>query len=270
MKKTIYSLLLVGLLGTPAFAGRGATSATLIDAINTKNADVIIAEVERAEFIVCSACMDPMRQLLDNDDYRIREVAAWWFARRPAAMLGIQADMLARLAGTDSTLARNAADALGTFRRPEALTGLEGALTNTSLSDEAHSHAVMAIGTIADPRAEASVITALSDAGPLTRTQAVVAYVALRDGARDGSPLVSLLNDPDQNVRRTATSAIGAFKLAAAQTALEQALANDTDFIVRKNAAWALGQLGDVAALQKAAQNDPSQLVRSVASAYVK
>jgi HEAT repeat protein len=271
MKKIIYSLLLVGLLGSPASAGRGATSATLMDAINTRNADVIVSEIERAEFIVCSACLDPMRQLLDDGDYRVREAAAWWFARRPTLAMQIRDDMITRLGGTDSTLARNAADVLGAFRRPEALTALSTAVTNTALSDEARAAAVMAIGTIADPRAEPAVITAMtSAASPLTRYQAVGAYVAMRDGTRDGSPLVSLLADSDQNVRRAASSAIGAFKLASAQTALEQALATDPDFMVRRNAAWALGQLGDVTALQTAAQNDASPLVRSVAGAFVK
>src|SRR5688572_12846989 len=71
-------------------AGRGSSYSQIMSAIRTNNADVIASELERAERLPCGACVAPVMQLLDNDDYRIREVAAWWFARRPAQKVEIR------------------------------------------------------------------------------------------------------------------------------------------------------------------------------------
>jgi hypothetical protein len=265
---TMRTLTFLAVLGAAAaaHAGRGATYGRMVDAIRTNDADAIIAEVERAERLVCARCVAPMMELLDHDEYRVREVAAWWFARRPMLKNAITLQSLARLSGGDAKAAEHAADVLGTFRHPAVIPALAQALgaghpaaTKVAL--------VRALGTIADPAGEPAIVAALSDPAPETRAAAATAYHALRE-ARGGEPLVALLRDGDARVRREATAASGNLPTPAARAALEEALASDPDPLVRRNAAWALKQLGDPAsraALQRAADEDPVMYVRSVA-----
>src|SRR5688572_19927169 len=85
MRRVILSMfVLASLLSADAFAGRGSSTSQIKSAIRSGNADAIISELERAERLVCGACIDPVMELLDHDDYRVREAAAWWFARRPS------------------------------------------------------------------------------------------------------------------------------------------------------------------------------------------
>jgi HEAT repeat protein len=210
--------------------------------------------------------------LLDNGDYRLREVAAWWIARRPAQKAEIHELSVARLYGNDADLARNAADTLGTFRHPQALPALRYAVTRTDFPGYARAAAVKAIGTIGDPAGEAAIVGAFADADAQVRLAAVQALFSLR-GTRTGDALIPLLGDGSVDVRRRATAVMGTLKAVSARAQLENLLANDSDSLVRRNAAFALGRLGDVAsrpALELAAQNDPSSLVQSVARASIR
>lgn len=255
-----------------AHAGRGGSYARIASAIRSGNADAIIAELERAERLVCGACIDLVMPLLDHEDYRVREVAAWWFARRPAQKQEITELGIARLYGDDALLARNAADALGTFRHPGALPALAHAAARQDFPAETRRAAVMAIGTIADPRGEPAVVLAMGDGAPEVRAEAIRSYWALR-GSRTGAPVAALLADADAGVRAEAAAVVGHFAFAGARQALEQLVASDPDSFVRRNAAWALGKIGDAASrpvLEAAAKNDPSSLVRSVAQAAIR
>jgi HEAT repeat protein len=268
MMKRLSALILLLLLAGPAQAGRGASYASIMEAIRTDNADVIISELERAERLVCSACLAPVMDLLDDDNYRIREVAAWWFARRPALKLVLAQEMTARLSGSDARLARNAADILGTFRHPAALPALAGAIARTDLSDEARAAAVRAVGTIAHESGESAVITAFGADGAQTRLAAVQAFHDLR-GVRSAAPVLGLVTDTDVLVRRRAVAVVGSLKLTSARSALEDRLLHDTDALVRRNAAWALGEIGGAesrAVLEQVAREDVSSIVRSVAA----
>src|SRR5215475_7566333 len=121
-KLTLCAVLLVTSFGAgTAYAGRGATYGSVMDAIATNNADVISSELERAEFITSAALAGPVLGLLDNDDYRIREVAAWWLARRPVLAAAATMQSVARIQGPDAKAAEKAADVLGTFRRPNMI-----------------------------------------------------------------------------------------------------------------------------------------------------
>lgn len=252
-----------------AQAGRGASLSSITSAIRSGNADAIISELERAERLVCGACIEPVMALLDNDDYRIREGAAWWIARRAAQKQEVRDLSIARLYANDSIQARNAADALGTFRHPDAIPALTYAASRADLTAEARAAAVQALGTIAHPSAAATIVTAMTDADALVRTTAVKAYYELR-GSHDGQPLVALLTDASVDVRRQAAAVVGSLKHAGARSALETTLASDSDAQVRRNAAWALGQIGQLAsrpALELASTADASSIVRSVARA---
>ena len=81
------------------------------------------------------------------------------------------------------------------------------------------------------------------------------------------APLVALVADSDNVVRRKAAGAIGHLRDAAGRVALEQQLTTDPDPVVRRNAAWALGRIGDVSSrsVLEAATRDESGLVRMVA-----
>src|SRR5215468_4402695 len=112
---------LILLAASTAFAGRGATYGSVMDAIATNNADVIASELERGEWLTCAACAGPVLDLLDNDQYRVREAAAWWLSRRPVLAAAATMQSIARIQGNDARAAEYAADVLGTFRRPNTL-----------------------------------------------------------------------------------------------------------------------------------------------------
>src|SRR5438128_12490673 len=71
-------------LASPALAGKGGSAAKIRDAIRSNSVDAITAEVERAESLTCSECVQMVTNLLEDNRYSVREVAAWWFAKRPA------------------------------------------------------------------------------------------------------------------------------------------------------------------------------------------
>lgn len=260
------TLLLVG----TATAGRGGSAARIQNAINTRSSDAIIAELERAERLICDACIAPVMELLDDDRYEVREAAAWWFARRPVMKRQLAERSVADLAGDDSRLARNAADILGTFRHPDAIEALAAASARTELSAEARAHAVRALGRIGHADANGALAAAMGDADATVRYEALAAWLDIRrqDGA---APVVALIDDADARVRAKAAAVAGELREASARVALEAQLASDPDPSVRRNAAWALGRIGDRASRDalEAARSDASSLVRTTARAAI-
>src|SRR5689334_3454184 len=67
-----------------ALAGHGGSADKIQAAVSSGSVDAIIAEVERTEFLVCDNCLQAMTSLTEDSRLAVREVAAWWFARRPA------------------------------------------------------------------------------------------------------------------------------------------------------------------------------------------
>src|SRR5262249_48760342 len=158
---------------------------SVMDAIATHNADVIISELERAEKLICAECVPHVMGLLDDPDYRVREAAAWWFSKRPMLKGAVTMQSLARLTGGAAHQAEYAADALGTFRHPSAIPALAGAL-DRGYPSSTKVAILRALGTIADPDGEAAVIHGFSDGDAAARQQAAQAYYQLR-GHRDGT-----------------------------------------------------------------------------------
>jgi HEAT repeat protein len=270
----VLALMLVAAVAAPraAHAGRGSSYGQIMSAIRSGNADAIISELERAERLPCGACIEPVMGLLDSEDYRVREVAAWWFARRPAQKTELVDVATARLYADDPVLARNGADILGTFRMRAALPALAFAAARTDLAPEARVAAIRAIGTIAHPDGFPALVKAMTDGDATVRAEAVRSYRVMR-GTPDGAPLTALLADANVDVRREAAAAVGHFKNAGARTALETIVAGDSDELTRRNAAWSLGELGLAASratLEQAAAQDASSLVRSVAKASMR
>ena len=255
-------------VASPAFAGRGATRAEVAGTIRNGNADAIIAILEKAENMVSTTeTIVLVEGLLGHQDYRVREVAAWWFARRPAHMTRLSQQARQTLATADSVAIRNAADMLGTFRHPRAVTLLSQTATRGDISAEARRAAVRALGTIGHPAGASALASAMSDADAGVRLQAVLSWAEIR--RQDHAvPVVELLDDGDAAVRRAAAGVIGKYREASARVKLEATLADDPDALVRRNAAYALGRIGDRAsreALATAADSDESSLVRAYA-----
>jgi len=247
-----------------------SSSASIGRAARTGGATTIEAELERAELLACSACINTVMALLDHPDYAVREVAAWWFARRPALAREITDRARASLAGDDDVAARNAADVLGALEHPAAIPALAGAIGRMDRGAEVRAAAARALGRIGHPDGIPALARALEDPDASVRARAIDAWHRIR-GQIDAAPIAPLVSDPDATVRRLATAVVGDLRAAAARVALEQRLASDPDAAVRRNAAWALGRLGDPASRPalEAATSDPSGLVRMVARAAV-
>jgi hypothetical protein len=265
---TSFGLILAA--GQGAYAGRGGSPQAIQQAISANSVDAIKAELERAEFLVCAACVDLVTPLVDHPDVRVRQVAAWWLARR-AVSRQVQTAMITRLSQPDSTAALNAADVLGELHTVSSIAPLGAALSNPTFSGAARAEMAKALGTIGRPAGTPFLTAALSDGEPQVRSASLVALRTIR-GNRDGSVAVALVGDGDAGVRAEAVTTLGMFKYSAAASALTSALASDPSADVRKKAAWALGEIGapsSVAggALQTAAASDPSPLVRSLSKA---
>ena len=258
------SLSLIGVAGT-AEAGRDGSYSKIVSSISSGGVDAIISNLEKAENLVCSQCPDAVLPLLEHDDYRIREVAAWWFARRPAFKSMLSTESLNALSSADSIEVRNAADLLGTFRHPRAIAALSTAVVRNDLNGDAKVALTRALGTIGHGSASPALAVAMQDAEPAVRLGAVKAWRLIRHQS-SAAPLVSLLADADVAVRREAAAVVGQYRDASGLNALVAQM-SDADPEVRRNAVWAIGRIGSASARDAvvAATNDPSGKVRRYA-----
>lgn len=272
-KATKLALVSVAALGITlgaaggAHAGRGGSPGAIQLAIRSGSVDAIQAELERSEFLVCAACTDMVMPLIDHNDQRVRQVAAWWLARRGVSRQ-VKVAMLNRLAQPDSTAARNAADVLGEFHYVSSIPALGAALSNPVFSGEARAAMARALGTINRPAAVAPLTAALGSDNAQVKAASLVALRSIV-GLRDGSAVIPLVSDADPGVRAEAASTLGAFRATAGTEALLSAL-RDPSAVVRGRAAWALGAVRANAtvagpALETAAASDASPAVRSLA-----
>jgi hypothetical protein len=265
--------LVLALLVIPAtaVAGRGGSASRIRAAQQGGSVDAIIAEVERTEKLVCGSCIDVVMDLLDHDRYEVRQVAAWWFAKRPELAREVKARSYDDLRGGDARLIRNAADFLGTQRGKDAVSALATAAARRDITPEARAAVVRALGTIAHTSANAALTAAMADPDASVRAAALTGWQGVR-GQQGAAPAVALVGDADAGVRARAAAVIGGLREASGRAALEAAVTSDADPAVRRNAAWALGRIGDAAsrsALQ-AASSDSSPLVASTARAALR
>lgn len=271
MKLAVVTFLGISLAAAgTAVAGRGSSPQAVQRAIASGSPDAIKSELERAEHLVCISCVDMVKPLIDNQDQGIRQVAAWWLARRGVAR-NIRVEMTNRLAQGDSIAARNAADVLGEFHTPSSIPALSAAMVNPAFTSEARAHMAQALGRISRPAVVAPLTSVLAGTDGVVKVAAMQALQSIA-GLRDGSAVAPLLVDGDVTVRAEAARTLGTFHDANGTAALVTALQNDSSPVVRKNAAWALGEIRantTVAgpALQEAAANDTSPFVRSLAAA---
>jgi len=270
MKLAVVAFLGISLAAAgTAVAGRGSSPQAVQLAVRSGSPDAIKSELERAEHLVCVSCVDMVMPLLDNNNQGIRQVAAWWIARRGVART-VRVQMLTRLGQPDSVAARNAADVLGEFHYVSSIPALSAALSNPVFSSEARAHMAAALGRISRPEVVAPLTGALSVNDGVVQVAAMQALQSIA-GLRDGAAVSPLLGNGDASVRAEAATTLGMFHDANATDALVTALQNDASPIVRKRAAWALGEIhanNAVAgpALQAAVANDASPFVRSLAA----
>jgi hypothetical protein len=267
--KTI-KLVAVALLlaSSTAYAGKGGSAGAIQTAVKSGSTDAIIAEVERAEGLICSDCMQTMINLTEDNRLEVREVAAWWFAKRPGSKAIMVSQMKDDLVGADAVHVRNAADFVGYVREYTALPQLRVAIKRTDLSSEAKLAIVRAVGYMAHLDGNGILTTAMTDADPTVRAAAVTAW---RDilGQISDAPIVGMLADSDARVRAEAATVVGAYADRSARAQLEALVTTDADPVVRRNAAWALGKIGSAESTQALilATRDSSGLVSGYAKA---
>jgi len=267
MKKLVAVATLLG-AATVAQAGKGGSATAIQSAMSSNGQDAIIAEVERTETLVCGQCVPLVTQLLGDDRYAVREVAAWWFAKRPGLQHQMALQMEASLQTGDSVAVRNAADFLGTTKEYKALPLLRATIQKGGLSVDARLALVRAAGYMAHTGGNPILVAGMADADAGVRAAAVYAY---RDvlGQSDVTPVEPLLSDADPHVRAAAITVIGAYVDGNARGTLEQIVMTDANVQVRRDAAWALGKIGSSASRTAltAATHDASPIVVSVATA---
>lgn len=263
------ALALGALLPQVAEAGKGSSYQSIRNAIGSNNRDTILAEIERAEKLPCAPCFELVMPLVDHADPAVRDVAAWWISKR-AIREQVRDDMFARLQGSDSVAARNAAEVLGRFMHPDALMPLELAIHDDALSEEARAAAATAVGTIGDFRGKDVLEGAVTSESAAVRAAAAKSLREIR-GNVDAVAVVELLSDEEESVVREAVLTVGALREAAGLGALSDVVRDNTlSASVRRDAAWALGKLGDGAArevLTTVSREDKSMLVRGAARA---
>ena len=268
LKIAAVASLALAVIPSAALAGKGGSAAAIKAAVASTSTDAIIAEVERTEHLICEECIQTLTNLTEDSRFAVREVAAWWFARRPALKDMLASQFVDDLPTGDTIKVRNAADFLGRTRTLTALPQLRAAIHRGDLGTEARLALVRAAGFMAHTGGNEVLTTAMADPDAGVRAAAVVAW---RDmlGQQTAQPVVGLLGDRDANVRAQAAGVVGGMTEQSARGMLEALVIQDPDSVVRRNAAWALGQLGNAAsraALQQA-MSDPSGLVRGVAKA---
>jgi HEAT repeat protein len=249
-----------------AFAGKGGSAAAIQAAVASTSTDAIIAEVERAESLMCEECIQTLTNLTEDPRLAVRDVAAWWFARRPALKDMLATQFVSDLPHGDTVKVRNAADFLGRTKTYTALPQLRAAIHRGDLGTDAKLALVRAAGFMAHTGGNEVLTTAMTDGDAGVRAAAVVAWHDVL-GQKSAQPVVALLGDGDANVRAKAAGVVGDMAEQAARPALEALVVGDPDAMVRRNAAWALGRLGNAAsrAALVAATADKSSLVRGIA-----
>jgi HEAT repeat protein len=265
----IAAVALTLLASTSANAGKGGSNAAIQDAVASGSRDAIIAEVERAEGLMCSECIQTVTNLTEDNRYEVREVAAWWFGKRPQLAHMMAEQMESDLTNNaDSIHVRNAADFLGTIKEYKALPVLRATMQRTNLSVEAKLALVRAAGVMAHKSANPILTTGMVDADASVRAASIVAYRDVLEQT-DMTPIEARLGDTDANVRAQAATVVGAKRDAAARTTLETLVVSDTDPFVRRNAAYALGKIGSASSHDAllTASTDKSPIVKNVAKA---
>jgi HEAT repeat protein len=265
--KKLAAVAFVLCAASPAMAGQNGSAAKIRDAYASGSVDAIVAEVERAEALMCGECQDLVTIMTTDDRLAVREVAAWWFAKRPGLQKEMAKQFIVDLGKGDTIQVRNAADFLGRSSTFTALPALRDAIKR-DVGPEAKLAMIRAVDYLGNLGGNPVLVTAMADRDASVRAHAATAWRDIR-GQQNAAAVVSLLGDASADVRAAAATTIGGLTDATGRAMLEQLVVSDPDSSVRHNAAWALGKIGDGAsrtALSKASQ-DASGFVSLTAKA---
>jgi len=264
--KLSMAVVALALAATPALAGKGGSAALIHQAIDSHSTDAIIAEVERTEGLMCDECIQLVTNLTEDNRYEVREVAAWWFAKRPAIAAMLIEQYEGALQNGSSIAVRNGADFLGATRTLAALPQLRAAIDRGGLDVGARLALVRAAKQLAHTDGNYILARGMRDADATVRMTAVKAW---RDVLHqtDAAVVVPLLADSDATVRQAAAAVVGGMNQLSGRAQLEVLVVSDADASVRRNAAWALGRLGQSSSrpMLTKATTDASSLVRMTA-----
>ena len=166
--------------------------------------DAIIAEVERTRDVWSAANVYRRSPSCSPTiGYAVREVAAWWFAKRPSSQQQMAAQMVSAARGWRLDRVRNAADFLGTAKTYKALPLLRATMQRGgTLTVDAQLAIVRAADAMAHTDGNSILVAGMSDADPSVRTAAVYAW---RDvlGQANVSPVEGLLGCQLASSRRS-------------------------------------------------------------------
>ncbi len=251
-----------------ANAGKGGSANLIKQAVASGSQDAIIAEVERTEGLMCEECIQTVTNLTEDNRFAVREVAAWWFAKRPQLAHLMAEQMNEDLKG-DALHVRNAADFLGAIKELKSLPNLRTAMASGNLTSDAKLALVRAAGYMAHVGGNPILEAGMIDADPSVRTLAVDAWRDVIHQTGSITVIENRLTDSDATVRAHAATVAGAVHDMGSRMQLENLVVNDSDSTVRRNAAYALGKLGaaESRGALTTASADKSGLVKNVAKA---
>jgi HEAT repeats len=250
----------------------GTSAPSVVDmesaARDLTNPTRLTAMLEYGERVECHACVPILEErLLTDGNPEVREIAAWWLARRPFGFAAVYHDIRTVLESDgDETRRARAAEALGNFAEPAGVAHLGRALT-TDTSSAVRVAAIHGIAEINSPEGLTFISTALGDSDAAVQAAALqmITRVNFFD---DYDAIIPLLAHADGTMRRRAATVIGSLRVEAAVTALAAVLRGDTDSGARREAAWALGRIGgaaaEVALSEVLASNPPAEVRNAI------
>ncbi|MFI5309466.1 MAG: HEAT repeat domain-containing protein [Polyangiales bacterium] len=233
----------------------------MMNSIRSASPTALTATLEYGERVECTECIPLLEgKLLDGENAKVREMAAWWLRQRPFGY-GRAAVRMREVVAQDQDPVRRsrAAEALGEFLDVAGLPALEHAAMEDS-SAAVRLSAVRALGRLNAREGQAVIAASFEDADPTVRS-AALDQVLLVNGFGDSDAVLARLKDGDGEVRMKAAQLAGQMRLLAGRDDLVAVLAGDKSAEVRQAAAWALGRIGGAAADLRTARDkdsDPS------------
>jgi len=214
------------------------------NAIRVGSPTLLVSMLEYGERVECHTCVPLLEErLLTSSNGEVREIAAWWLARRPFGFAAVYHDIRTVLASDSDPVRRaRAAEALGNFADPHGVEHLSVAFTTDTVS-AVRVAAIHGIAEINAPSGLPFLSMALGDSDPAVQT-AALQMITHVNFFSDYDALIPLLAHADGTMRRRAATVVGSLRVSAAVTALAAMLRGDIDQGARREAAWALGRIG--------------------------
>ena len=215
----------------------------IVTDLRSNDVERAVQAIYRLEKVANEAHLPQLRRLLNDDDFFVREAAAHPYAR----LLGVQALPLllqAQIRGYDDGHDNDGLDAVITelveTHKPEATPILLDMLTSDN--PKTRGQATWLLGFVASEIEPGPLLNALNDEQPEVRANAAGALSSFENHPPVCEALIDILSDSHEGVRVSAASALGYLGDKRALPALQSAL-NDPSEQVCRTAASAIEQL---------------------------